>query len=90
MEAAHISDEEFETMLEKVRAREADVQKLDKDTKLKIYSLGKQGKFGDNNEPKPGMLAVKEKAKWDAWTAHKGMDKHVARSQFAEVAKAFL
>ena len=42
--------------------------------RLDLYSLGKQGKYGDNVEAKPGMFAIKEKKKWDAWTQKKGMD----------------
>ena len=41
--------------------------------KLRLYAFGRQGNFGDCNDPKPGMFAIKEKKKWEAWSAIKGM-----------------
>ena len=90
MEAEQIiTDEEFDRITDIVKTREDDIKKLGKDEKLAIYAHGKQGRFGDNNDPKPGMLDIKEKFKWEAWTDIKGMDKQVARQKFMEFAKAY-
>ena len=90
MVEVEISDAEFVAMLEKVKTREEDVKKLATDHKLAIYAHGKQGDIGDCNESKPGMLKVKEKFKWEAWTGLKGMDKQTGRRKFTELAKDFL
>lgn len=48
------------------------LDKESKDYRLKLYSAGRQGKFGDNNEPKPGMFDVVGKMKWESWNKRKG------------------
>ena len=47
--------------------------KLPQDKQLEVYALFKQGKVGDVNIERPGMLDLKGKAKWDAWDSKKGM-----------------
>lgn len=49
------------------------------DELLHIYSLYKQGTTGDNTTDRPGMLDLKGKAKWDAWTKLKGKSKDAAQ-----------
>ena len=61
------------------------VEKLAKEIKLKIYSLGKQGLEGDNNTQKPGVLSPIERVKWNAWNDLKGMDKKAAMIAFIEL-----
>ena len=61
-------------LVETMKARTDIIDKQNRDTKLRLYAFGKQGKFGDNTDPKPGMLAIKEKKKWEAWEALKGFD----------------
>lgn len=39
---------------------------------LELYALFKQATVGDNNEPKPGMFQLKEKAKHESWLSKKG------------------
>lgn len=39
---------------------------------LQLYGLFKQGTVGDCNQPKPGMLNLKERAKHEAWNTRKG------------------
>lgn len=39
---------------------------------LEIYALFKQGTVGDNDQSKPGMFQLKEKAKHDYWLKKKG------------------
>ena len=48
------------------------------DKQLEVYSLFKQATIGDCNIPRPGMLDLKSKAKWDAWDGRKGMSKEDA------------
>lgn len=59
-----VDNEEFEQLLEEIKARKDLVDKESKDDRLKLYSSGKQGKFGNINEPKPGMFDVVGKMKW--------------------------
>ncbi|KAK3878970.1 hypothetical protein Pcinc_016414 [Petrolisthes cinctipes] len=67
-----------------------DVKKLKTsptDDELKeLYGLYKQVTVGDVNTERPGMLDFKGKAKWDAWSSKKGMDKDAAMEAY--VAKA--
>lgn len=42
------------------------------DELLELYALYKQGTVGDNTTPKPGMLDLKGKSKWNAWDGKKG------------------
>nr|XP_019045700.1 hypothetical protein I302_06091 [Kwoniella bestiolae CBS 10118]OCF24630.1 hypothetical protein I302_06091 [Kwoniella bestiolae CBS 10118] len=47
--------------------------------KLWLYSLYKQATEGDISIPRPGMLDILGKAKWDAWNKQKGIDKPEAK-----------
>ncbi|WWC62503.1 uncharacterized protein I303_105099 [Kwoniella dejecticola CBS 10117] len=47
--------------------------------KLWLYSLYKQATEGDISIPRPGMLDILGKAKWDAWNKQKGIDKREAK-----------
>ncbi|WRT67830.1 uncharacterized protein IL334_004804 [Kwoniella shivajii] len=47
--------------------------------KLWLYSLYKQATEGDISIPRPGMLDILGKAKWDAWNKQKGIDKKEAK-----------
>ena len=47
-----------------------------------MYALYKQGTIGDVNTPRPGMLDIKGKAKWDAWNKKKGMDQREAKEKY--------
>lgn len=44
---------------------------------LEIYALFKQATVGDNNQPKPGLLQLKEKAKHEFWMRKKGKFVHL-------------
>ena len=59
------SDKKFE-------AAARDVQKLtkrpDDGDMLRLYALYKQGTEGDVKGDRPGALAMKDRAKFDAWT----------------------
>ncbi|XP_073127346.1 acyl-CoA-binding protein-like isoform X2 [Henckelia pumila] len=42
------------------------------ETLLTLYGLYKQATVGKVNTSRPGMLSMKERAKWDAWKAVEG------------------
>ncbi|XP_053327604.1 acyl-CoA-binding protein [Spea bombifrons] len=49
---------------------------------LELYALYKQATVGDVNTERPGMFDFKGKAKWDAWSAKKGVSKEDAMGQY--------
>lgn len=55
------------------------------DTLLELYSLFKQGTVGDVQGKRPGMLDMKGRAKYDAWSARKGMSADEARRRYVEL-----
>ncbi|KAG0049217.1 Acyl-CoA-binding domain-containing protein 1 [Gryganskiella cystojenkinii] len=58
------------------------------DDLLELYALFKQTTVGDNDTTRPGFTDFKGKAKWDAWTAKKGLASAEAEKQYiALVAK---
>lgn len=84
---------EFETYLEQCKEGGSGRPLVDKqstEVKLKLFAYGKQGKFGDCNEPKPGMFDIKGKKKWEAWMSMKGTDENEAKKQFILLAKSIL
>jgi diazepam-binding inhibitor (GABA receptor modulator, acyl-CoA-binding protein) len=85
-----IGEEEFKYYADTIKSRMDIVDKQSKDTKLAIYSHGRQGMLGDNNDPKPGMFEIKEGFKWKAWNKLKGMDKQEARNKFVSIVKPLL
>jgi acyl-CoA-binding protein len=64
----------------------ARVQKLktrpSNDVLLDLYALYKQGSAGDVEGKRPGLLDVKGRAKFDAWTKRKGMAKDQAKTEY--------
>jgi diazepam-binding inhibitor (GABA receptor modulating acyl-CoA-binding protein) len=54
------------------------MNKMGKKHMLLIVGHVKQGNFGDNTTPKPGMFAIKDKMKWEAWNKLKGMSQQAA------------
>ena len=49
---------------------------------LEMYSLYKQATDGDVQGKRPGMLDLKGRAKFDAWTGRKGITKDEAMKQY--------
>ena len=90
--APDVTLEEFNHYADAMKeyAKTKEFGNLNKDQKLQVYSLGKQGQEGDNTTAKPGMLAIKEKYKWEAWNKLKGMDQQLAKNQFVALAKTYL
>jgi diazepam-binding inhibitor (GABA receptor modulator, acyl-CoA-binding protein) len=68
---------------------QARVKKLAKrpsnDALLELYGLYKQATEGDVQGKRPGMLDIKGKAKFDAWTSRKGMSRDAAMDAYGKV-----
>lgn len=54
-------------------------------TLLELYGLYKQGTSGDVSGKRPGLLDVKGRAKFDAWSARKGLPKEAAQEAYIEL-----
>lgn len=60
-------------------------QRPDNATLLKIYALYKQATEGDVNQPRPGMIDLVGRAKWDAWNQLKGQTREEAQIAYIEL-----
>ncbi len=52
------------------------------DDLLQLYAFYKQATAGDVSGSRPGMLDLKGRAKYDAWTKTKGMSKDDAMTKY--------
>ena len=52
------------------------------DDLLELYALYKQATSGDVSGSRPGMLDMKGRAKFDAWTKKKGISKDDAMTKY--------
>jgi acyl-CoA-binding protein len=52
------------------------------DALLELYSLYKQATEGDVQGKRPGLLDIKGRAKFDAWTGRKGLARDAAMHQY--------
>jgi diazepam-binding inhibitor (GABA receptor modulator, acyl-CoA-binding protein) len=58
------------------------------DTLLQLYSLYKQATEGDNNTDAPSNpFDFVAKAKYQAWTEHKGKSKETAMQEYVDLVK---
>jgi len=72
-------DERFTAAAERVKT----LKKTPSDAELlEIYGLYKQATVGDVNTSRPGLLDLKGKAKWDAWSALKGTSQEDAKGKY--------
>ena len=55
------------------------------DDLLALYGLYKQATAGDVAGARPGMLDFRGRAKYDAWTARRGMAKEQAMQSYVEI-----
>ncbi len=51
-------------------------------TKLRLYALFKQATQGDCTGPRPGLLDMVGRAKYDAWKALEGTTKEASMEQY--------
>jgi diazepam-binding inhibitor (GABA receptor modulating acyl-CoA-binding protein) len=57
---------------------------------LELYALYKQGTVGDVTGSRPGMFDLKGRAKFDAWTAKKGLGKDQAQQAYVDLVERLL
>jgi diazepam-binding inhibitor (GABA receptor modulator, acyl-CoA-binding protein) len=50
-----------------------------------MYALFKQGTAGDVSGSRPGMLDLRGRAKFDAWTARRGLSKDAAQQAYIDL-----
>ena len=55
---------------------------LSNDVMLEMYALYKQSTVGDVTGSRPGFMDLKGRAKFDAWTKHKGITKDAAMEKY--------
>ena len=60
------------------------------DTLLELYALFKQANDGDVKGSRPGMLAVKDRAKFDAWAKAKGISADAAMQKYVDLVNRLL
>ena len=74
---------------QKFAAAAEDIQKLtrrpDDEDMLRLYALYKQATEGDVQGDRPGALALRDRAKYDAWARIKGTDSAKAREQYVKL-----
>jgi diazepam-binding inhibitor (GABA receptor modulator, acyl-CoA-binding protein) len=74
---------------EKFNQSQEEVKNLTKrpnnDELLSLYSLFKQASQGDVAGSRPGMIKIKERAKWDAWKKLEGMERSTAIDSYNEL-----
>ncbi|KAH3775462.1 enoyl-CoA delta isomerase 2-like isoform X1 [Dreissena polymorpha] len=75
-------DAEFSKAKERLGALKEDPGN---DVKLKIYALFKQATIGKCNAPKPGMLDMVGKYKWNAWNDLGNMSQDEAQKQYIQL-----
>jgi acyl-CoA-binding protein len=77
---------------EKFGDAKARVEKLDtrpsNDRLLELYGLYKQATEGDVSGSRPGMLDLKGRAKFDAWSRRKGLSKDDAMKGYVALVDA--
>ena len=67
------------------QARIKPVTGLGNDTMLDLYALYKQATVGDVSGARPGMMDLRGRAKYDAWTKRKGMTRDAAMQAYIDL-----
>jgi diazepam-binding inhibitor (GABA receptor modulating acyl-CoA-binding protein) len=52
---------------------------------LKLYGLYKQTTIGNNTNPSPGLLQMKDSAKWSSWKSYSGKGKIWAKDEYVKL-----
>lgn len=55
------------------------------DELLSLYKYYKQSVVGNNDTTKPGLLNIRAKAKWEAWTSVKDLSKHNSEVEYIKL-----
>ena len=61
-------------------------ERPDNDTLLKLYALYKQATSGDAAGERPGAFDFVRRAKFDAWSEMKGIQREAAMKRYIELA----
>ncbi|MBW0508576.1 hypothetical protein O181_048291 [Austropuccinia psidii MF-1] len=78
-------ESKFNKAVEIVKALPSDgADKPTQDEQLEFYALFKQATIGDVNTPKPGLLELTAKYKWNAWKSKEGMSQEKAKEEYVE------
>lgn len=75
-------EEQFEAA--KMRVMELP-EKPGNDKMLELYALNKQATVGDVNTEKPAMFDFVAAAKYNAWSAKKGLSREQAQQQYIDL-----
>lgn len=76
--------EDFETASKEVKTLKS---RPENSTLLSLYALYKQGTEGDVSGSRPGMLDLKGRAKFDAWSSKKGLSREQAMETYVTLVK---
>ncbi len=81
-------------MSEQFDKAQIDVKNLKKtpsnDELLKLYAFFKQATNGDVTGSRPGILKVKDRAKYDAWSKIKGSSSDSAKSEYVSLVEGLI
>ncbi|KAL6927397.1 hypothetical protein ACO0SA_003695 [Hanseniaspora valbyensis] len=75
-----------------VKVKDIPNGKLSQDELLNLYALFKQHTVGDipSDSSRPGVFALKDRYKWDAWKKLDGMTKEQAGEEYAILVEELL
>ena len=73
---ANNANDELNKKFQKYTKKALKLENVSIEDKLFLYAHYKQATFGNNTNPKPFMLNLKELEKWKAWSALNDMDKN--------------
>lgn len=60
-------------------------EKPDNMTLLQLYAMYKQGSVGDVDTDRPGITAMVDRYKWDAWNALKGQSREESMQNYIDL-----
>lgn len=84
-----VNQTRFEQLVEKIRTLPAQGPvKVSAEQKLKLYGLYRQAVDGDAVGDRPGLLDPIGRLKFDAWAAHKGMERREAMRFYVALAES--
>ncbi len=79
---------------DKFHKAQKDVKNLSRrpsnDELLALYSYFKQASSGDVEGSRPGMIKIKERAKWDAWNKLQGMESVEAMQSYTTLVEKLI
>mmetsp|Transcript_71659 Transcript_71659/g.133979 ORF Transcript_71659/g.133979 Transcript_71659/m.133979 type:complete len:94 (+) Transcript_71659:84-365(+) len=77
-------EEDFQAAIDVITKGKPTKGSATNEDKLKLYGLYKQAKEGDNTAAQPWAIQLEAKAKWDAWTQHKGKSSEDAMKEYID------